>query len=116
LAAVPVSHSASGTDDQAAVIQRGDDFVTKSDHLIPDGDAVDFDLPGGDVAALAPRARVVMVAVTVSKSVLQRLRPFEAVRLVMAHGWSFPSGHAANPVVVFATVGGPGVHLCLQQA
>jgi undecaprenyl-diphosphatase len=25
------------------------------------------------------------------------------VRLVAAHGWSFPSGHTANAVVVFAT-------------
>jgi undecaprenyl-diphosphatase len=42
-----------------------------------------------------------LLAVTVAKSVVQRHRPPEAVRLVVAHGWSFPSGHTANAVVVF---------------
>ena len=42
-----------------------------------------------------------LVAVTVAKSVVQRHRPPEAVRLVITHGWSFPSGHSANAVVVF---------------
>ena len=44
-----------------------------------------------------------LLAVTLTKSVVQRDRPPEAVRLVVAHGWSFPSGHTANAVVVFAT-------------
>jgi undecaprenyl-diphosphatase len=42
-------------------------------------------------------------AVTVTKSVVQRPRPPEAVRLVATHGWSFPSGHTANTMVVFTT-------------
>jgi membrane-associated phospholipid phosphatase len=44
-----------------------------------------------------------LLAVTVAKSVVQRHRPPEAVRLVVARGWSFPSGHTANAVVVFVT-------------
>jgi undecaprenyl-diphosphatase len=43
-----------------------------------------------------------LLAVTLAKSVVKRPRPPEAVRLVVAHGWSFPSGHTANAVVVFA--------------
>ena len=46
-----------------------------------------------------------LLAATLTKSVVQRPRPPEAVRLVMAHGWSFPCGHTANAVVVFATLG-----------
>jgi undecaprenyl-diphosphatase len=46
-----------------------------------------------------------LLAVTAAKSVIKRPRPPEAVRLVTAHGWSFPSGHTANAMVVFATVG-----------
>jgi undecaprenyl-diphosphatase len=41
-------------------------------------------------------------AVHVTKAVVQRPRPPEPVRLVVAHGWAFPSGHTANAVVVFA--------------
>ena len=60
---------------------------------------------------LAPRAVAAvlavwigeLLAVTLTKSVVQRDRPPEAVRVVVAHGWSFPSGHTANAVVVFAT-------------
>ena len=44
-----------------------------------------------------------LLAVTLTKAVVERARPPEAVRLVVAHGWSFPSGHTANAVVVFAT-------------
>ena len=44
-----------------------------------------------------------LVAVTLTKAVVQRPRPPEALRLVVAHGWSFPSGHTANAVVVFVT-------------
>jgi undecaprenyl-diphosphatase len=44
-----------------------------------------------------------LLAVTLTKSMVQRQRPPEAIRLVDAHGWSFPSGHTANAVVVFAT-------------
>lgn len=44
------------------------------------------------------------LAVTSTKTVVQRPRPPEAVRLVETHGWSFPSGHTANTVVIFATV------------
>jgi undecaprenyl-diphosphatase len=43
------------------------------------------------------------LAVTLTKSVVQRPRPPVAVRLVVAHGSSFPSGHTANAVVVFTT-------------
>jgi undecaprenyl-diphosphatase len=44
-----------------------------------------------------------LAAVTLTKSVVRRPRPPEAIRLVSAHGWSFPSGHTANAVVVFVT-------------
>jgi len=44
-----------------------------------------------------------LLAVTLTKFFVARARPPEAVRLVVAHGWSFPSGHTANAVVVFAT-------------
>lgn len=44
-----------------------------------------------------------LLAVTLTKALVERARPPEAVRLVVAHGWSFPSGHTANAVVVFAT-------------
>jgi membrane-associated phospholipid phosphatase len=44
-----------------------------------------------------------LLAVTVTKSVVQRQRPPESVRLVVTHGWAFPSGHTANAVVVFTT-------------
>ncbi len=44
-----------------------------------------------------------LLAVTLTKALVERARPPEAVRVVVAHGWSFPSGHTANAVVVFAT-------------
>jgi undecaprenyl-diphosphatase len=43
------------------------------------------------------------LAVTITKAIVERDRPPESVRLVVTHGWSFPSGHTANAVVVFAT-------------
>ena len=43
------------------------------------------------------------LAVTTTKALVQRPRPPEPVRLVSTHGWSFPSGHTANAVVVFGT-------------
>jgi undecaprenyl-diphosphatase len=60
------------------------------------------------LAALAVIAVLVgwlgeLLAVRLTKSVVQRPRPPEPVRLVAAHGWAFPSGHTANAVVVFAT-------------
>jgi membrane-associated phospholipid phosphatase len=42
-----------------------------------------------------------VVAVDTTKAVVARPRPSPAVRLVAAHGSSFPSGHAATAVVVF---------------
>jgi undecaprenyl-diphosphatase len=44
-----------------------------------------------------------LLAVTLTKAVVERPRPPEAVRLVAGHGWAFPSGHTANATVVFAT-------------
>jgi membrane-associated phospholipid phosphatase len=43
-------------------------------------------------------------AVQISKRVLARDRPPEAIRLVRAHGWSFPSGHAATGALVFTVL------------
>ncbi len=43
-------------------------------------------------------------AVAIAKHVVGRHRPPEAVRLVTAHGWSFPSGHTAVAALVFATL------------
>jgi undecaprenyl-diphosphatase len=43
-----------------------------------------------------------LLAVTLTKAVVQRPRPPEELRLVVAHGWAFPSGHTANAVVVFS--------------
>jgi undecaprenyl-diphosphatase len=43
-----------------------------------------------------------LLAVTVTKAVVERPRPPEVLRLVKAHGWAFPSGHTANATVVFA--------------
>ena len=43
------------------------------------------------------------LAVTLTKTLMQRPRPPEAVRLVVTHGWSFPSGHTANAVVLCTT-------------
>lgn len=42
-----------------------------------------------------------VAAVTIAKNLVHRPRPPVAVRLTVAHGWSFPSGHTATAVVVF---------------
>ena len=42
--------------------------------------------------------------VTLAKHVVKRHRPPEDLRLVSAHGWSWPSGHTAIAVVVFTTL------------
>jgi membrane-associated phospholipid phosphatase len=43
-------------------------------------------------------------ATTLAKRVVQRPRPPENLRLVSAHGWSWPSGHAATATLVFAVL------------
>jgi membrane-associated phospholipid phosphatase len=43
-------------------------------------------------------------SVFVAKHVVRRSRPPPDLRLVSAHGWSWPSGHTAVAVVVFATL------------
>jgi undecaprenyl-diphosphatase len=42
--------------------------------------------------------------VTLAKHVVQRPRPPQALRLVSARGWSWPSGHAATATLVFAVL------------
>ena len=42
--------------------------------------------------------------VTLAKNLVERSRPPSDVRLVSAHGWSWPSGHTAVAVVVFTTL------------
>ena len=42
--------------------------------------------------------------VQIGKHVLSRERPPEAIRLVHAHGWSFPSGHAAAASLAFTVL------------
>jgi undecaprenyl-diphosphatase len=39
---------------------------------------------------------------TLAKNVVQRSRPPEDLRLVSAHGWSWPSGHTATATLLFA--------------
>ena len=41
---------------------------------------------------------------TLAKNVVQRPRPPEQLRLVSAHGWSWPSGHTATATVVFTVL------------
>ena len=41
---------------------------------------------------------------TLAKNVVQRPRPPEDLRLVSAHGWSWPSGHTATATLVFAVL------------
>ena len=67
---------------------------------------------------LALRKRLPMVAVllaviawagenggvTLAKHVVERVRPPQDLRLVSAHGWSWPSGHTAVAVLVFTTL------------
>jgi undecaprenyl-diphosphatase len=42
--------------------------------------------------------------VRIGKEVVARDRPPEAIRLVTAHGWSFPSGHAATAALAFTVL------------
>jgi membrane-associated phospholipid phosphatase len=42
--------------------------------------------------------------VTLAKHVVERDRPPQDLRLVSAHGWSWPSGHTAVALLVFTTV------------
>ena len=42
--------------------------------------------------------------VTLAKQLVQRARPPQDVRLVSAHGWSWPSGHTAVAVLIFTTL------------
>ena len=42
--------------------------------------------------------------VTLAKRVVQRARPPQDLRLVSAHGWSWPSGHTALAIVIFTTL------------
>lgn len=42
--------------------------------------------------------------VRIGKEVVARDRPPEAIRLVPAHGWSFPSGHASTAVLAFTVL------------
>lgn len=46
-----------------------------------------------------------VTSVNLVKSLVDRQRPPEVLWLASAHGGSFPSGHAANAVLVFATLG-----------
>jgi undecaprenyl-diphosphatase len=41
---------------------------------------------------------------TLAKQLVQRPRPPEDLRLVSAHGWSWPSGHTATATLVFAVL------------
>ena len=42
--------------------------------------------------------------VRIGKEVVARDRPPDAIRLVTAHGWSFPSGHAATAALAFTVL------------
>ncbi len=42
--------------------------------------------------------------VTLAKHVVHRSRPPQDLRLVSAHGWSWPSGHTAAAIVIFTTL------------
>jgi undecaprenyl-diphosphatase len=57
-----------------------------------------------------------LTAVSLTKGVVRRPRPPEAVRIVTAHGWSFPSGHSANAVVVFAAAAALASHRVRSRA
>jgi undecaprenyl-diphosphatase len=61
-------------------------------------------VPPRDLVAVLAGWAGVALAVPVTKSLVQRPRPPESVRLLGTHGWSFPSGHTATAVVVFGTV------------
>jgi undecaprenyl-diphosphatase len=49
---------------------------------------------------------------TLAKNVVQRPRPPEQLRLVTAHGWSWPSGHTATATLVFAVLAAVVWTLC----
>jgi undecaprenyl-diphosphatase len=49
---------------------------------------------------------------TLAKNIVQRPRPPEHLRLVSAHGWSWPSGHAATATLVFAVLATVAWILC----
>ena len=58
--------------------------------------------------------------VALAKHVVRRQRPPENIRLVSAHGWSWPSGHTATAVLLFTVLavlvtylGGPATTLVL---
>ncbi|HEY6472997.1 MAG TPA: phosphatase PAP2 family protein [Acidimicrobiales bacterium] len=42
--------------------------------------------------------------VALAKQIVQRSRPPAEIRLVSAHGWSWPSGHTAVAIVIFTTL------------
>ena len=50
-------------------------------------------------------------AVALAKRVVERPRPPLHIRLVTAHGWSWPSGHTATAVLVFAVLAVVLTHL-----
>jgi undecaprenyl-diphosphatase len=61
------------------------------------------------VPALFPVLAVVAWAgeqggTTLAKNVVRRDRPPESVRLITAHGWSWPSGHTTSAVLVFSVL------------
>jgi undecaprenyl-diphosphatase len=49
---------------------------------------------------------------TLAKNVVQRPRPPEQLRLVSAHGWSWPSGHTATATLVFTVIAAVVWTLC----
>ena len=61
-------------------------------------------LSGFTVVAIALAWLSELCAVHLTKAVVHRPRPPEEIRLISAHGWSFPSGHTANAVVVFTAI------------
>ena len=54
--------------------------------------------------------------VQLGKHVLSRDRPAEGIRLVPAHGWSFPSGHAAAACLAFTVLAGCLAELTRHRA
>jgi undecaprenyl-diphosphatase len=56
-----------------------------------------------------------LLAVTLTKALVERHRPPVSVRVVAAHGWAFPSGHAANAVVVFSVAAALVSHLARSR-
>ena len=54
--------------------------------------------------------------VRIGKEIVRRGRPPEAIWLVRAHGWSFPSGHAAAACLVFTVLAMCVIALTRQRA